>query len=190
MGRVLRLLPYTFLFSCLSLHKTGRGSGTFTLPDCEWVRNPSLGGCGWIICFLLQLYRVKDNIEKSHYFYWNLFLIDFLPICSVFFLTFLTLQDFRMHLTATGKLGRSLTIIIKMDQMMLFWLTNSWYKQATEQSPLTSARYCIRVHTGLYRNAQVIRSGERWKKHVIVPFSSLRIEIPELHHSVWSCWLC
>lgn len=127
--------------------------------------------------------------KKSFSFYWNLFLIDFLPICSVFFLTFLTLQDFRMHLTATGKLGRSLTIIIKTDQMMLFWLTNSWYKQATEQSPLTSARYCIRVHTGLYRNAQVIRSGERWKKHVIVPFSSLRIEIPQLHHSVWSCWL-
>lgn len=98
-------------------------------------------------------------MKKSHSFFLLKFVSksDCLSACSVFPLPHLTLQDFRMHLTVTGKLGRSLTTITKMDLMMLFWLTNSWYKQATEQSPLTSARYCIKVHTGLYRNIQVIQ---------------------------------
>lgn len=107
MGRVLRLLPYT-LFSCLSLHKTGRGSGTFTLPDCEWVRNPSLGGCGWIICFLLQLYRVKVYIEKSHSFFLLKFVSDwFLTHLFCFLLDFLNssgLQDAFDSDWETGKI--------------------------------------------------------------------------------------
>lgn len=112
-------------------------------------------------------------MKKSHDSFFLLKCVsksDCLPACSVFPLPPLTLQDFRMHLTATGKLGRSLTTITKMDLMTLFWLTSSWYKQATEQNPLTSARYCIRVHTGLCRNTQVIRSGRRCKEHVIVFF--------------------
>lgn len=94
-----------------------------------------------------------------------------------------------MHLTATGKLGRSLTTITKMDLMMLSWLTNSWYKQATEQSPLTSARYCMRVHTGLYRNIQVIRSRKRCKEHVVVSFFISINWMPELYFSAWPQWL-
>lgn len=114
---------------------------------------------------------------------------DCLPACSLFPLPPLTLQDFRMHLTATGKLGRSLTTITKMDRMMLFWLTNSWYKQATEQSPLTSARYCMRVHTDLYRNTRVIRSRRRCKEHVVVSLFILINWMPELHLTAWPQWL-
>lgn len=85
-----------------------------------------------------------------------------------------------MLLTVTGKLGKSLTTIMKMDPTMLFWLTNSWCKQATEQSPLTSARYCIRVYIGLYRNAQSIRSWGRCKEHAIASFFILMN---------WSSWV-
>lgn len=81
---------HLLVFLPFSAQKTGRESGTFTLPYCEWVRNPNLGGCGWIIWFLLQLHRVKVYIEKSRS---SFFLLKFV---SDWFLTclFCRLLDF------------------------------------------------------------------------------------------------
>lgn len=117
---------------------------------------------------------VKVYNEKSNSSFFLLKFVsntDFLPVSSIFSLLLLTLQDFRMHLTVTGKLGKSLITTIKMDLMMLFWLTNSWYKQATEQSPLTSVRYCIRVLIGLYRTAQSHQESEEMQRACCSHFS-------------------
>lgn len=46
-----------------------------------------------------------------------------------------------MHLTVTGKPGKSCQTITKMDRMMGSLPTNSWYKPAAVTSPLTSVRY-------------------------------------------------
>jgi len=113
---------------------------------------------------MVKVYNEKSN--SSFFLLKFVSDIDFLHVSPIFSLAVLTLQDSRMHLTVTGKLGKSLTATIKMDLMMLFWLINSWYKQATEQSPLTSVRYCIRVLTGLYSTAQSHQElGEMQKAH-------------------------
>lgn len=64
-----------------------------------------------------------------------------------------------MHLTVTGKPGKSCQTITKMDRMMGSLPTNSWYKPAAVTSPLTSVRYSHFTPYTLGASERVVEQG-------------------------------